>query len=197
MAQARQLDFPALHCAFALASVHGMGTFPSLQFPVTDHDPVRSYGEAHLSMTMYLPDAKEVEFVLGFTSFRVHTEFGVVGCGTSVVPAVAKPDTRAHELFQDGKLVAKISWPHAVRKGEDAVITAVRKTLKENKKQQYLPYIVDIKCSVTRSMEEIGLPRVAMGVFPQAPDLRVCRTLETVESLENFKTIFTQIVRGT
>ena len=62
-----------------------------------------------------------------------------------------------------------------------------------------------LKCSVTKSIGEMGLPHLAMGVVPEEQDLRVCRTLilkryerlETIGSAEGFRTVFVHVVRGT
>ena len=74
------------------------------------------------------------------------------------------------------------------------------------KKPHYLRHIVEIKCSVTRTMDQMGLPRVKVKINlrPEQADERVCRTLvlqrcerlETVASVEDFKTIFIDVVRG-
>ena len=194
--------------AIAQASAHGMGIYPSLQFPKRDDQTFfSSYEGVHLSMRARQPDAEEAEeldFALDVKGPQVYAEFGLVGRGTSVVPVITKPGTRAHELFQDEELVVKVSWPHAARRSEDGMIIAVRKALKKTK-PQYLPYIVDLKCSNTRTIQALGLPRVAMNIIPEGCDLRVCRTLvmkryqrlETVDSVEDFKKIFVDIVRGT
>ena len=100
-------------------------------------------------------------------------------------------------------MVGKISWPHASRKAEDSLIIAVRRLLKK-KKPHYLRHIVELKCSVTRTMDQMGLPRVKMDLRPEQADKHVCRTsvllryerLETVASVEDFKNIFIDVVRG-
>ncbi|KAI0733639.1 hypothetical protein C8Q72DRAFT_881195 [Fomitopsis betulina] len=199
--------------AIAQASVHEMGIFPFLQFPIKDGETMfTSYEGAYLSITACpydgeaaeeAKDAEKLEFALAVKDPHVYAEFGVVGRGTSVLAVVAKPDTKARELYKDEGLVAKISWPHEARQAEDVLIKAVRRALKKEK-PQYLPNIVDLKCSVTRSIEEIGLPRVAMGILPEARDLRICRTLvmkryqrlEMLETVDDFKKIYIQIVRA-
>ena len=194
--------------AIAQASAHGMGIHPYLQFlnrgQATD---TNSYEGAYLSMTARRPDVdedEELEFALDVKGPLVYAEYGLVGRGTRVMPVVAKPGTKAHELFQDEDLVAKISWPNAARRAEDSVVLVVRKALK-SKKPQYLPYIVDLKCSTTRTIDELGIPRAKLNILPDQSDLRVCRTLvmkryqrlEMVESVDDFKKVFIDIVRGT
>ena len=97
----------------------------------------------------------------------------------------------------------RIRQTHASRRAEDSLIIAVRKSLEKNK-PNYLRHIVELKCSVTRTMDQMGLPRVRMNLRPEQADERVCRTLvlkryqrlETVVSVEDFKTIFIGVVRG-
>ena len=72
----------------------------------------------------------------------------------------------------------------------------MRRVLKE-KKPHYLRHIVELKCSVTRTMDQMGLPRVGMDLRPEQADERVIRTLvmkrseklEMAESAEYFKII--------
>ena len=99
--------------------------------------------------------------------------------------------------------MAKAPWPHASQNAEDGFIVAVRRVLKE-KKPHYLRHIVELKCSVTRTMDQMGLPCVRMGLRPEQADERVSRTLvmkryellETAESVEDFRIIFVDVVRG-
>jgi len=86
---------------------------------------------------------------------------------------------------------------------EDDIIKLVRKRLAE-RKPRYLEYIADLKCSVTKSIEEMGLLRLAMGIIPEDQDLRICRTLilkeyerlETIGSADSFHLVFVDVVRG-
>ena len=95
------------------------------------------------------------------------------------------------------------SLPHASQKAEDGFIIAVCRVLKE-KKPNYLRHIVDLKCSVTRTMGQLGLPRVRMGLCPEQADERVSRTLvmkryerlEIAESVGDFKIIFVDVGRS-
>ncbi|KAH9828544.1 uncharacterized protein C8Q71DRAFT_852009 [Rhodofomes roseus] len=135
----------------------------------------------------------------------IYTEFGMIGRGTTVIPVVAAPGTKTEELFGSEALVAKVAWPHAVRKAEDAMIKAVRRRLAESK-PNYLKHIVDLKCSMTKSgdSEEMHLPRFKLGVVPGADELRVCRILvlkeyeplETIGSGDNFRIVFFDVVRA-
>ena len=208
-----------LRCVAAMgeADAHDMGIFPDLHFPSRHgtrnasgaaERSFRTYDGAWLSMKAQAPDAvaqEHFEFDIDTESGgRVYTEFGVLGRGTSVIPIVAKPETETATRFGDEKLAAKISWPHASRRAEDSFIIAVRKSL-EKEKPNYLRHIVDLKCSVTRTMDQMGLPRVRMNLRPEQADERVSRALvlkryerlEMAESVEDFKIIFIDVVRGT
>ncbi|TFY50388.1 hypothetical protein EVJ58_g11070 [Rhodofomes roseus] len=133
----------------------------------------------------------------------LYTEFGMIGRGTTVIPVVAAPGTEAEELFGTEALVAKVAWLHAVRKPEDEMIKVVRRRLAE-RKPNYLKHIVDLKCSMTKSAEDMHLPRCALGVDPGAENLRACRILilkkyeplETIGSAENFHVVFLDVVRA-
>ena len=207
-----------LQCVAAMgrADVHDMGVFPDLHFPSRHgtrnasgaaEGSFRTYDGAWLSMMAQAPDAvapERFEFDVDTRSGGcVYTEFGVLGRGTSVLPIVAKPETETAARFGEEKLVAKISWPHASRRAEDSLIIAVRKSL-EKEKPNYLRHIVELKCSVTRTMDEMGLLRVRMDLRPEQADERVSRALvlkryerlETAESVEDFKIIFIDVVRG-
>ncbi|KAH9920068.1 uncharacterized protein B0H18DRAFT_1213547 [Fomitopsis serialis] len=196
--------------AMGQADVHGMGIFPDLHFPENKQKETEfeRYEGSRLCITARRPDASEPEpfefdvDVDGKTRW-IYTQFGALGRGTSIIPIKATPKTNTYRCFKTDKLVAKISWPDALRSAEDSLIIAVRKRLSEAKRQ-YLPHIVDLKCSVTRTIEEMKLPRAAMGLDRDEADERVCRVLvmqcyqrlEAVESVEDFKKVYTDVVRA-
>ncbi|KAH9920064.1 uncharacterized protein B0H18DRAFT_1025751 [Fomitopsis serialis] len=198
--------------AMGQASVHGMGIFPDLHFSKNEEEETEfdSYEGSRLRIRARRPDTSEpkpepFEFDVDVDgeAKRIYTEFGVLGRGTSVIPIKARPDTLAYKYFKAEDLVAKISWPHALRKAEDSLITAVRTKLGQTKRQ-YLPHIVDLKCSVTRTIDEMKLPRAAMGLDRDEADERVCRVLvmscyqrlEVVESVDDFKKVYVDVVRA-
>ncbi|TFY53177.1 hypothetical protein EVJ58_g9593 [Rhodofomes roseus] len=196
--------------AMGRASVHGMGIFPDLHFPANEQEEasMNTYEGAQLRMTARRPDvpnSEEFQFDVDVEAGRIYTEFGVLGRGTSVIPIRATPDTDTSKdpAFKDKGLVAKISWPHALRRAEDSLITAVRRELRA-KKPAYLRHVVELKCSVTRTLDEINLPRLAMGLRPDETDERVCRTLilaryqrlEEIGSVERFKIVYIDVVRA-
>jgi len=134
----------------------------------------------------------------------MHTPSGLLGRGTLVVPITASPGNEAAQLWGSEPLVAKVAWPQvALHQAEDQTIMVVRRKLAE-KNKKYCDHIIDLKCSVTRSIEEMSLPRCAMGVIPKDEDLRVCRTmilkryehLEDIGSADAFHTVFVDVVRA-
>ncbi|KAH9950031.1 hypothetical protein B0H21DRAFT_819469 [Amylocystis lapponica] len=118
------------------------------------------------------------------TTRRVWTDWGAIGRGTTIVPLEAI-GAAAGRLGAE-PLVAKMAWLHAV------------------KAPGYLRHIVDLKCFVTRNMAEMGLPRAFMDIGPAAEDkrdfrlmiLRKYEELESVESVDEFKTVFEHVVRA-
>ncbi|KAH9920046.1 uncharacterized protein B0H18DRAFT_1122146 [Fomitopsis serialis] len=194
--------------AMGQASVHGMGIFRDLHFPENKQKETEfeRYEGSQLRITARRPDASEPEpfefdvDVDGKTRW-IYTQYGALGRGTSVIPIKATLETDTYQHFKTDKLVAKIAWPDALRSAEDSIVIAVRTKLSETKRQ-YLPHIVDLKCYVTRTIEEMKLPRAAMGL--DHDDERVCRVLvmqwyqrlETVESVDDFKKVYTDVVRA-
>ncbi|KAH9831017.1 uncharacterized protein C8Q71DRAFT_318222 [Rhodofomes roseus] len=97
--------------------------------------------------------------------------------------------------------------PHKSREPEDKTtrIGTIRQTL-ATRKGKNLKHIVDLKCAVTKSIEEMELPRAAMGTIPDSEeqDLRVCRTLilkryerlEAIGSAGGFHTVFVDVIRA-
>ncbi|KAH9920054.1 uncharacterized protein B0H18DRAFT_957239 [Fomitopsis serialis] len=201
-----------MRCVAAMgqASVHGMGIFRDLHFPENKQKETEfeRYEGSQLRITARRPDASEPEpfefdvDVDGKTRW-IYTQYGALGRGTSVIPIKATLETDTYKHFKTDKLVAKIAWPDALRSAEDSVIIAVRKRLSEAKRE-YLPHIVDLKCYVSRTIEEMKLPRAAMGLARDEADERVCRVLvmqcyqrlEMVESVDDFKKVYTDVVRA-
>lgn len=134
-------------------------------------------------------------------------DFSIPERKASAQRILALPHTETSTLFSNEKLVAKMSWPHANRglRAEGSVIIAVRRSL-EKKKPNYLRHIVEPNCSVTNSMDQIAHPRAGTDLpCHEADDPEcVCRTLvlrryerlEAVTSVEDFKIIFIDVVRG-
>lgn len=141
---------------------------------------------------------------------QLRTDYGIVGRGTTIIPVRAVDQTVVDlELGEDGKnsqLVAKIAWPLKNRIPEADFVKAVRRSLRESKKTDMLKHVVDVKCSLERTIEEIDLPRVFMDLEESTGfDRRELRCLvmpryerlEDVVSVDEFKKIFLDTIRGT
>ncbi|KAI0928127.1 hypothetical protein AcW1_005472 [Taiwanofungus camphoratus] len=193
--------------AIRKANLPSLGVCPFLHFPSSTFN---SYDGAKL----ILPNATdldeeetgELEFDVIVNDDRsVFTAYGAVGRGTTVVPVEAAGKTR--EVLGEEKLVAKVAWPSKGRKAEDSIIKLIRRKLRATK-PDYLKHIVDLKYSVTRTMRDMQIPRASMKDLRQFGladvEARVCRTLilkayhplELVNSPDEFRTIFIDVVRG-
>ncbi|KAH9950040.1 hypothetical protein B0H21DRAFT_881436 [Amylocystis lapponica] len=131
------------------------------------------------------------------TTRKVWTDWGAVGRGTTIVPL------EASERLGTEALVVKMAWPHANRTSEDKFIRIVRRKLQQ-KAPGYLRHIVVVKCFMTRTMMEMRLPRAFMDIRLDSEDKRdfrliVMKTyehLESVKSVDEFKTVFEHVVRA-
>ncbi|OSX56337.1 hypothetical protein POSPLADRAFT_1062825 [Postia placenta MAD-698-R-SB12] len=180
--------------AIAGADIAKMGVCPFSRFPSSKLD---SYEGSKLvfqpgPMTERLP---EVEFTID-TSRPVETNFGIVGRGTTIIPLKATAE------FWSEDLVAKMAWPRESRLAEADYIRVVRSRLA--RKPQYLHHIVDMKCWISRTMEEMKLPRASMALHNFEYERREFRMivmkkyerLEQVESVDEFKRVFCDVVRA-
>ncbi|KAL6305452.1 hypothetical protein BKA93DRAFT_927729 [Sparassis latifolia] len=179
--------------AMGSADLATMGISPFLTF---GQSGFQSYDDAHLE----IPDQQAIDVngrVMGALDFEVDTsrglltDFGIVGRGTTVVPVKT---TANSAQFGDAALVAKMSWQPQERASEASLIRLVRQSL--GKKPNMLQHIVDLKCSVTRSMEAVGLPRAFLpDARLESPDTRELRLLvltkyeplQSVCSVDEFK----------
>ncbi|KAI0925209.1 hypothetical protein AcW2_005888 [Taiwanofungus camphoratus] len=138
-----------------------MGICPFITFPRTSY---HEYSGAKLELDDQLAiDVNEnplEKLVFDIdTARRVITEFGAVGRGTTVVPI--KATGTAKIMFGKDDLVAKMAWPSKDRDAEDNFIRVIRTGLKEHA-PRWVDHVVDLKCSVTRHMEEMDFPRIHM-----------------------------------
>ncbi|KZT63502.1 hypothetical protein DAEQUDRAFT_119003 [Daedalea quercina L-15889] len=215
-------DFLLIVRAMGGASVHDLGILPSMHFPRHEEDGLvyesfvesKGYDGATLHLDIPIDQApgssgethEQAAETLVFavrSSGKVKTEFGGIGRGTTVF-ASSPQNERAKRVCEEDDLVAKVAWPHKVRAAEDATIRRIRHRLELAGMGRYLPHIVDLKCSSTRTIEEMHLPRLEMGLVLEEAEVRVCRTLilkryerlEAIGSRERFHTVFVDVVRG-
>ncbi|OCH85098.1 hypothetical protein OBBRIDRAFT_839214 [Obba rivulosa] len=194
--------------ALAKAPVGALGFCPFLNFPSPE-----SYSLEDTSLT--LPDAVDedgvslgepVTFNVEVTSSRkLINNPGAIGRGTVVVPV--KTVRESKELFGDKDHVVKIAWQQKTRTAEDYFVRMIRKAMHKNDTaRQYLKHIVEIKCSLTKSMADMELPRALMlGVsLADGEEERVWRILvmeeympvEMLDSVEEFKEVFKGVLQG-
>lgn len=134
----------------------------------------------------------------------VQTDLGTIGRGTTIIP-VRPTGRETVELFGKQRLIAKFAWPVVTRHGEDRFIRKIRRKLAE-KKPAYLKHVVDLKCSLARSVEQLELPRTFMEDLPVLQNfekrrllclvMEVYYPLESVKNINEFKTVFVDVVKG-
>ncbi|KAH9939905.1 hypothetical protein B0H21DRAFT_825012 [Amylocystis lapponica] len=193
--------------AFGTANLMQLGISPFLEFSPTS-PAFESYEGGHIVLPaseVVIGDDQErpsedMVFKID-TTRRVWTDWGAVGRGTTIVPLEAIGV--AAERLGTEALVAKMAWPHAHRTSEEKSIRIVRSKLQQ-KAPSYLRHIVDLKCFVTRNMAEMGLPRAFIGIELPEEDKRDFRlmvmkkyeSLECIEGVGEFKTVFEHVVRA-
>lgn len=194
--------------ALARADHQKLGVCPLLTFP--SHTLIDKKFDNYNGVTLDLQKAVDCDGKitrnLKFTivpDCEIHTDLGTIGRGTTVIPV--KASGKAQKLFGKKHLIAKIAWPIESRHGEDMFIRKIRKKLKE-KKPGFLDHIVDLKCSASQTMEEVALPRAFMDDLLRLENFerRLLRCLvmeeysplESVRSVDEFKTIFVDAVKG-
>ncbi|CCM01670.1 uncharacterized protein FIBRA_03733 [Fibroporia radiculosa] len=198
--------------AIGAADYHTMGVSPFLYFPLAE----RTFARYDGAQLVFQPDVAyqvddsvdeetkikdQLVFNLAVNKkHRVYTEYGAFGRGTTVVPI--KAAGKAEEMWGSDDLVVKIAWPTTSRKSEASFVVSIRSALRRHGKSQYLKYVVDMKCFVDQTMEELMLPRWLLNVTPS--EERICRAmvlrryekLEAMNSVEEFRIIFIDVVRG-
>ena len=104
--------------------------------------------------------------------------YGTVGRGTTIIPVHPSGETLNPRGKQDFDLVVKLSWQHTKR-DEVGKVRKIRTTFAEalnipffgREVRSALKYIVDLKCSVSLSLKDVGLPRAFMpGLSDIAPE---------------------------
>lgn len=187
--------------AIASSTLDNLGVCPILIFP--DHTRYDSYSDSIIELTRaYNPRGDKLPNIrFKFDSEReAHFAYGAVGRGTSVIPI--KPNRSLKSLCRKDKLVAKMGWASIRRPAEDMTIRTIRRRLRQGA-PDILQHVSDMKCSIARTAQDMGLPRVFMSELPVSEE-RVFRTLvlkayeplAAVNNAEEFKVIFIDAVRG-
>lgn len=138
---------------------------------------------------------------------RMRTNHGAVGRGTTLIPIRPTDDTATLLHVENCQtLIAKIAWPTANRTSESDFVKKIRRCLMESGYVNTIKHIVDIKCSLSHTMEQARLPRAFMDL-EETPrfEERVFRCfvmtkykpLEMVNNVDEFKKVFLDAVRGT
>ncbi|OCH84372.1 hypothetical protein OBBRIDRAFT_786259, partial [Obba rivulosa] len=192
--------------ALAMAPADALGFCPFLKFPSPESNFLQG-------TSLTLPNAiGEGEENLGEVTFKVEVTSsrklinhpGAIGRGTVVVPVGTIGKSK--ELFGEKNHVAKIYWPQEVRDAEEQFVRIIRKKMSGHEvARQYVKNIVEIKCSLKKSMAEMGLPRAFMTDVPLAGgEKRLLRILimeeymplQNLDSVDEFKQVFVDVVQG-
>lgn len=124
----------------------------------------------------------------------------LVGRGTAVIPVCATGLFSKRAFGSDRDSVLKFAWAAHDAPVEDATVRLIRRRLGESRRDM-LAHVTELKCSVTKTMEEMSLPRVALNVRENIRVLRIqvlhrYLPLEDVSSVDDFKTCFVDAVKG-
>ena len=144
-----------------------------------------------------------IEFQVDLEGDRhISTAYGTIGRGTAVLPIVPGGSAAVH--FGRDRLVAKMACPLVSRPAEDRLIRVIRRKMnKDEDGRQYLKHIVDLKCSYSCEMDDLELPRIAMG--PVSEGLRRCFRvlimpeyfpLERIKGPADLQKIFRDVIKG-
>ncbi|KAA1476852.1 hypothetical protein DENSPDRAFT_843973 [Dentipellis sp. KUC8613] len=196
---------------FIVAAVYScdsehLGYEPLPQPPDRDGWPFSSIKDSTLTLPCYsTSDLQDVDAPVTFivSGEALHTQYGIVGRGTVVLPIRLSPGSSCEGLNVDRHYTAKFSWPVHTRVAEDDLIRRIR-TAAGPRWQRHIP---DLKLSLTieRASNKLAfLPRAYLksltGPAPETRFLRILitpryRRLRDVQSLEHFKKVFVDVVR--
>ncbi|KAI0929642.1 hypothetical protein AcW1_010344 [Taiwanofungus camphoratus] len=179
-----------------------MGLCPFLKFPTSAYD---TYANVKLEIDDDVAtdvDVKPLEkLVFEIDNNRsVYASYEAFGRGTTIVPIQATGVAKV--MFGEDDLVAKMAWPSKEREAEDNFIKKIRRNLKVHA-PRWLDHVVDLKCSVTRNMKEMNLPRVYMTKVLDYREqlfrmtvMKKYEALEQVNSVDEFKKVFVDVVNA-
>lgn len=192
--------------ALGSADLTKLGFNPFFEFP----DPAfRPYGERMVLPADLVHDAegaligKDLTFLIDYSrnAGGMRLNDSTIGQSTSIY--AIKAAGKARVLFGAGDLAVKVFWPPSSEKvSEHAKLAVVRRRMRE-KAPRYLRYVTDLKCWVSQNITEHQLPRAFMKRLPHSRErvfsllvLKAYMQLQFISSIEEFKTVYIDVVRG-
>ncbi|GBE90117.1 hypothetical protein SCP_1801410 [Sparassis crispa] len=191
--------------ALGSADLSTLGVSPYLEFPS------RTFQAWH-GATIVVPDghARDIDnraleqLVFNVDICRkLSMQSGILCKGTAVLPIMAI-GTAAQKFGRD-ELVVKAAWPFGAVSSEHRLIRMLTRGLRRQK-PDFLKHVVELKCSVNRSLKELNLPRIFIHGPPiwkssNSPVFRMqimkkYERLQCIECVDEFKTVFVDVVRG-
>jgi hypothetical protein len=124
----------------------------------------------------------------------------MVGRGTVVIPVRCMCTESRWRFGISRNSVLKFAWANSTFSVEDATVRLIRTRLRETRPKM-LVHVTELRASLTKNMEEMGLPRANMIVMEDARVLRVQLLerhlpLQLVSSADDFKACFLDAVNG-
>ncbi|ETW75472.1 hypothetical protein HETIRDRAFT_461331 [Heterobasidion irregulare TC 32-1] len=139
---------------------------------------------------------------LRITGAPIYVQAGIVGRGTSVIPASAFADSGLAAVKSSQKLVVKFSWPAATRVPEDVLIRRIRKAIGSKEAR----HVSRMRMSTTLEGLRLGLPRIEESIqsLPGDVETRVLRVLvcdryqhlNKLKTISEFQSVFIDLVRA-
>ena len=155
---------------------------------------------------------EETHFELNIGDSKLlDVRYGIVGRGTTIIPVL--PCENSPNLEDNEDLVVKLSWQH-IKRDEAGKVRKIRTTLAKSwdipffgrEARNALKYIVDLKCSVSLSLKDVGLPRAFMSELSHiAPEdrrqlsvlvMREYLPLWRISNVKELKIIFRNALTG-
>lgn len=185
----------------------GISSFMSFQMPSTDRPVETSMQFNFASFALPSPMDSEGRAIDGVITFGESSwdvpdvaTGQLVGRGTAVLPVRATNPAAAHLFGQTRTYVLKMAWALHSAPVEDATVRLIRRRLSEEQ-PSILAHVTNLKCSVTKTMMEMGLPRASLFVREEPRILRLqlldrYGPLEAITSVDDFKTCYLDALYG-
>lgn len=163
--------------------------------------------DTYKTMTFEIDEAETDDRALSELKFKILStsvhDSVVVGRGTTILSLQTINEDVPPTLR--GRSIAKIAWGYNQYTPENVTVKAVRQGLRTKRRKDLLKHIVDIRCAVNRTMQEVALPRAFM-LDKQPKQRHICAFrcfimkpylgLEMVDTVEEFKTVWVDTIRG-